>query len=82
MRSLSCSPIRLLTESTDRTFNVEKDRREEDTKKRGTPAAHKLKRQLALARRSAHLESQRSREDFHVLEGGAVLGSQFGMAKY
>jgi hypothetical protein len=81
MRGVRRFPARLLTESADRESTAEKNKREEDNEKRKrrtqTTAGHKLNATLAPVRRSAEVESQPLKEDFHVLERLPVLGSQF-----
>jgi hypothetical protein len=79
MRGVRRFPARLLTESADRESTAEKNKREEDHKKRRmkVTAGHKLNATLAPVRRSAEVESQPLKEDFHVLERLPVLGSQF-----
>ena len=77
---------RLLTEgaaqepAAENSAEKKNESREEDTeenkaRRTQTTAGHKLKHHSALARRSAQVESQRLKEDFHVLESAAVLGS-------
>ncbi|HMB84430.1 MAG TPA: hypothetical protein VKI40_10325, partial [Terriglobales bacterium] len=54
----------------------EEDNEENKTRRTQTTAGHKLTRYFAPARRSAPVESQRLKEDFHVHESPPVLGSQ------
>jgi hypothetical protein len=86
-RRVSCFPARLLTkgaaqqpaaENSAEKKNESREEDNEENKKRRTrtTAGHKLKRYFAPARRSAPVEFQRLKEDFHVHESPPVLGSQ------
>ncbi|MGA2359567.1 MAG: hypothetical protein ABSF66_11230 [Terriglobales bacterium] len=86
-RSGVCFPVRLLTEgaaqepAAENSAEKKNESREEDTeenkaRRTQTTAGHKLKHHSALARRSAQVESQRLKEDFHVLESPPIVGSQ------
>jgi hypothetical protein len=86
-RRVSCFPLQLLREGAAQQTALEspgaiKDERRnknneyDQTSGKHTTAGHELRRCLTPARPSAHLESQRWEEDFHVLESDPDLSSQ------
>jgi hypothetical protein len=83
---VSSFAVRFLTEGPARKPAEKKNgsptENNEDNEKRRThtTAGHKLKRQLAPARRSAPLEFQRLDKDLNVHERPPALGSHFRIA--
>ena len=74
-------PAQLLAEGKDGKFATkmqnQREQRNEENETRTTraTAGHKLTRHGCVIRSSAQVESQRSKENFHVHESPPILGS-------